>query len=234
MPVDERTFAAEIAGWITEYLGDNPNMPFGKATVEEHVDGTTRRHDFRLYHRQTQLPVLTGEIKMPDSGQGRHPLNADLVNDALDKAFRAGVQYCFTWNVRQFVLFDTHIQGVPFIQRQIEGPADVAEVSVSDDVNRQSVQSAIKDYWKQFLDRFADLLAGRRSLQLAPIDQRFIGWIEGALEEPIANTSETIEELSNSDPGFKANLQSWMVTQGWEPSTNAGLERQNMDRAARL
>ena len=123
---------------------------------------------------------------------------------------------------------------MPFIQRQIEGPAAVAEVSVSDDVNRQSVQSAIKDYWKQFLERFADLLAGRRSLQLAPIDQRFIGWIEGALEEPIANTSETIEELSNSAPGFKANLQSWMVTQGWEPSTNAGLERQNMDRTARL
>ena len=234
MPVDERTFAAEIAGWVTEYLGDTPDLPFGRAAVEEHVEGTTRRHDFRLYHRHTQLPVLTGEIKMPDSSQGRHPLNADLVNDALDKAFRAGVQYCFTWNVRQFVLFDTHIQGVPFIQRQIEGPVAVAEVSVSDDVNRQSVQSAIRDYWKQFLDRFADLLAGRRSLQLAPIDQRFIGWIEGALEEPIANTSETIGELSNSDPGFKANLQSWMVTQGWEPSTNAGLERQNMDRTARL
>ena len=42
MPVDERTFAAEIAGWVTEYLGDNPTLPFGRATVEEHVDGTTR------------------------------------------------------------------------------------------------------------------------------------------------------------------------------------------------
>ena len=234
MPVDERTFAAEIAGWVTEYLGDNQHLPFGKATVEEHVDGTIRRHDFRLYHRQTSRPVLTGEIKMPDTAQGRHPLNADLVNDALDKAFRAGVQYCFTWNVRQFVLFDTHILGVPFIQRQIEGPADVAEVSVSDDVNRQSVQLAIREYWKQFLDRFADLLEGRRSLQLAPIDQRFIGWIEGALEEPIANTSETLEDLSNNDSAFKVKLQSWMVTQGWEPSTNVGLERQNLDRSARL
>lgn len=55
------------------------------------------------------LPVLTGEIKMPDSGQGRHPLNADLVNDALEKAFLAGVQYCLTWNVRQFVLFSIAI-----------------------------------------------------------------------------------------------------------------------------
>ena len=234
MPVDERTFAAEIAGWVTEYLGDNTDLPFARAAVEEHVEGTTRRHDFRLYHRQTLLPVLTGEIKMPDSGQGRHPLNADLVNDALDKAFKAGVQYCFTWNIRQFVLFDTHIQGVPFIQRHIEGPADVAEVSVSDDVNRQSVQASIRDYWKQFLNRFADLLEGRRNLQLAPIDQRFIGWLEAALEDPIANTSETLEELSNSDSTFKGQIQSWMVSQGWEPSTRADIERQNLDRAARL
>ena len=61
MPVDEHTFAAEIAGWVTEYLGDNPDLPFGKATVEEHVDGTIRRHDFRLYHRQTQLPRLAAD-----------------------------------------------------------------------------------------------------------------------------------------------------------------------------
>ena len=71
------------------------------------MGSTARRHDFRLYRRHTGQPVLTGEIKMPDAAQGNHPLNADLVEDALDKAFRAGVQYCFTWNVRQFVLFDS-------------------------------------------------------------------------------------------------------------------------------
>ena len=136
--------------------------------------------------------------------------------------------------MRQFVLFDTHIQSVPYIERQIEGPVEVAEAHVSDDVSRQSVQAAIRDYWKRFLGRFADLLAGRRSLQPATIDQRFISWIEGALEEPIANTSETIEDKSQHDAAFKGKLQSWMVTQGWEPSNNAGLERQNLDRAARL
>ena len=31
------------------------------------------------------MPVLTGEIKMPDSTLGNHPLNADLVDDALSK-----------------------------------------------------------------------------------------------------------------------------------------------------
>ena len=33
MPVDQRTFAAEIASWVTEYLNGNPHLPFEKATV---------------------------------------------------------------------------------------------------------------------------------------------------------------------------------------------------------
>ena len=127
MPVDERTFAAEVAGWVTEYLNDNRHLPFGRAAVEEHVEGTTRRHDFRLYRRYTGETVLTGEVKMPDSPQGRHPLDADLVEDALQKAFLAGVRYCFTWNVRQVVLFDSHMQGVPVPRRHIEGPSDVVD-----------------------------------------------------------------------------------------------------------
>ena len=89
-------------------------------------------------------------------------MNADLVEDALGKAFRAGVRYCFTWNVQQFVLFDSHIQGVPFIQRQIEGPTNVADVAVSDDVNRQWAYEAIREFWMEFLHRFADLIEGRR------------------------------------------------------------------------
>ena len=171
MPVDERTFAAEIAGWGTEFLNGRSDLPFARASVEEHVEGTAQRHDFRLYSRNDDLPVLTGEIKMPDSVQGNHPLNADLVDDALSKASRAGVRYCFTWNVRQFVLFDSHIQGVPYAERHIEGPADVVDATVSDDVSRDWAREGIRQFWADFLERFSDLLAGRRRFEPSPIDQ---------------------------------------------------------------
>ena len=234
MPVDERTFAAEIAGWVTEYLNDNPELPFDRATVEEHVDGTARRHDFRLYRRHTNEPVLTGEVKMPDSPQGGHPLNGDLVEDALTKAFRAGVRYCFTWNIRQFVLFDSHMRGVPFTQRYIEGPSDVAEVSVSDDVRRPWAEDAIKAFWERFLHRFAALFTGQRAFEPSPIDQRFIGWLEGALENPITHTADTLLAQSGSSATFKAELDSWMLSQGWEPSSQPEQHRRNIDRASRL
>ena len=168
MPVDERTFAAEIAGWVTEFLNGRPDLPFDRAVVEEHVQGTARRHDFRLYRRHTIQPVLTGEIKMPDSLQGNHPLNAELVEDALSKAFQAGVRYCFTWNVRQFVLFDSHMQGVPFAQRNIEGPEHVIEASVSDDVRQEHRREAIREFWGTFQDR---LVSEMRLAEVSTIEQ---------------------------------------------------------------
>ena len=128
-----------------------------------------------------------------------HPAQERKGEDALDKAFRAGVQYCFTWNVRQFVLFDSHIQGVPFAQRHIEGPTNVVEASVSDDVRPDGAQDAIKGFWERFLEQFAELISGRRAFEPSHLDQRFIGWLEGALEDPIAHTEDALASLSRTD-----------------------------------
>ena len=235
MPVDERTFASDVAGWVNRILDARPDLPFGRASVEEHTEeGVSTRHDFRLYRRHTGSPVLTGEIKMPDSAQGRHPLNAELVDDALTKASRVGVRYCFTWNVRQFVLFDSHIQNVPYAQRYIEGPKDVVEVSVSDDVNKEAVRGEIVDYWKNFLERFAALLQGTRRFELSPLDQRFVAWLEGALEEAVVHTEDTLDVRWRTDTHFKNRLAAWMLSQGWEPSSRPEQHRRNLERASRL
>ena len=234
MPVDERTFAAEVAGWVTEVLNGRPDLPFSHALVEDHVGSTARRHDFRLYRRHTGQPVLTGEIKMPDTIQGNHPLNADLVEDALDKAFRAGVRYCFTWNVRQFVLFDSHIQGVPLAQRHIEGPTGVVEVAVSDEVHQDWARDNIRGFWEHFLEQFAELINGRRTFEPSPLDQRFISWLEGALEDPIAHTENALSALSRTDSELNDRLNQWMLSQGWELSSQSEQRRQNLGRASRL
>ena len=232
MPVDERTFVAEVAGWVTEFLNSRPDLPFSRATVEEHV--ATGRHDFKLHWRHNSGSALTGEVKMPDSTQGNHPLNAELVRDALNKAFEDGVRYCFTWNIRQFVLFDSHMQGVPFAQRNIEGPTDVVDITGSDEVNRDWVRDDIQRFWESFVERFADLLAGRRTFEPSPIDQRFIGWLEGALEDPIAHTEDALVARSRTDSDLNNRLTSWMLSQGWEPSTQQERRRQNFGRASRL
>ena len=152
----------------------------------------------------------------------------------LGKAFEDGIRYCFTWNVRQFVLFDSHIQEVPFAQRSIEGPADVVEASVSDDVRQEPARDAIRDFWTRFLERFADLVTERRAFEPSPIDQRFIGWLEAALEDPIVHTEDTLDRMSRRDSELNHRLSSWMLSQGWEPSYHEEQRRRNLERASRL
>ena len=202
--------------------------------MEEHVDGTVRRHDFRLYRRHTDTPVLTGEIKMPDSIEGKHPLNEILVEDALTKASVVGVRYCFTWNVRQFVLFDSHIQNVPYKDRHIERPRDVVDVYESDDVRKEAIRRDVRDFWEGFLEHFADVIEKPREFDLAPLDQRFIAWLEGALEDAVANTEDALALRWRSDAYFKDRLTSWMLSQGWEPSSQEEQLRLNFERASRL
>lgn len=235
MPVDERTFVADVATWVTAILDRRPDLPYSRARVEEHGAGSRKRHDFLLYRRGIERVVLTGEVKMPDASQGRSPFDAGLIGDAHEKASRRGVPYYFTWNVRDFVLFQTHRDDVPFMDRQVEGPTQVADVQVSDDVRRPEVEGEIKTFWEEFLERYAALEEGRRSLQNLPLDRRFILRLEHALEDPISLTWDELTLCYRRDAEFRSSLRDWMVRQqGWEVSESPQLLRSALERAARL
>jgi type I restriction-modification system DNA methylase subunit len=235
MAVDERTFVADVAGWVTAILTRRQDLPYGPAHVEEHGVGSRSRHDFVLYRRGTNRVVLTGEVKMPDSPEGVSPFHQHLVEDAFTKASRAGTSYYFTWNVREFVLFETHREGVPFMDRRVEGPVHVADITTSDDVKRDDIHNAIKEYWEKFLEGLAALEQGQRRLQNMPLDQRFVRRVEAALEEPIAATNAALLQQCRTDRQFNTELRRWMVTeQGWEDSTLDEVLRQNIDRASHL
>jgi hypothetical protein len=235
VPVDERTFVPDVKTWVDQILARRADLPYERASVEEHTVNGRERLDFLLYRRGPGNRVaLTGEIKMPDSAQGRRgPLDAELVEDAFEKASRLGAPFYFTWNVREFVLFRTHVEGVAFMQRGIEGPKPVAEAIRSDDVRRPDIQEAIRAYWEAFLERLAAIESGARLVEL-PLDRRFILRLEATLEHPIAATIEEIRRRSESDAGFRSELNTWMVGEGWEVSTEAEARRSNIERAARL
>lgn len=235
MSVDERTFVADVTAWVTAILDRRPDLPYGRASVEERVVGNLKRHDFLLYRRGTTRVVLTGEIKMPDSPRGKSPFDGELVEDAYEKASRRGIPYYFTWNVRDFVLFETHRDNVPFMDRRVEGPKHVVDATFSDDVRKPEVQAAIRAFWEKFLEDFAALEAGRRPMLDLPLDRRFILRLEAALEEPISTTQDELARLCRRDSAFRNNLNNWMLyEQGWDVAQDEeGLAR-NLERAARL
>ena len=235
MPVDERTFVAEVASWVTSILDRRPDIPFGPAKVEERVVGNLKRHDFLLCRRGTTRIALTGEVKMPDSPKGKSPFDGELVEDAYEKASRRGVPYYFTWNVRDFVLFQTHKDNVPFMDRRVEGQKHVADAIVSDDVRKPEVIAAIQGFWETFLEDFAALEAGRRPIQDLPLDRRFTLRLEAALEEPISLTEDELARLCRRDSAFRTKLNNWMLyEQGWDVAQDEEGLRRNLVRAARL
>ena len=228
-PGTRPAFCTDSRLWVKS--SDNP---FSKASVEVHLPDSQQRHDLCLYSKYDNQPVMTGEIKMPDAPAGRHPLSHGLVQDALTKAFHAGVKYCFTWNVRQFVLFDSQRQNVPMANRSIEGPTTVVETTNREDLARENSLNQIRGFWENFLEDFAELLAAKRPFQPPPIDQRFIAWLDGALEDPISHTTDTLLSKTKEDPGFSRQLNQWLLSQGWELSTQENLRRQNIERASKL
>lgn len=233
MPVDERTFAADVTSQINEILAERPALPFERAYVEDHVADGRKRHDLILTVGATGEAFLTGEIKMPDQPGGKSPWDGALIEDAFEKAIRRGVPYYFTWNVREFLLFRTHRPDVPFIDRQIREPYQVADVTVSDDVRRADVRSDIRDFLGRLLD---DLAAFRRGVPIRnlPPDRRFVPRLEAALDPPVTLTNAELQRRYGRGHDFRESLDHWMRDQGWEVSRSPEAVRANLDRAARL
>jgi hypothetical protein len=235
MPVDERTFLAVVAGWVNEILGRRPDLPFRDARVEEHSAGGSKRHDLKIYRRGTDGIILTGEAKMPDSPEGKRGVyDAQLIEDAFEKASRSGSKYYFTWNVRDFALFKTHAEGVPFMDRVVEDKPAIVLAKTSDETNDPAVVARLRVFWEEELERIRDLDLGAPVISL-PLDQRFLRRIEGTLTEPIDLIHAAALQLRTGDASFSATMDSWMRDeQGWEVSVDPMILEANVGRAARL
>jgi len=234
LPIDERTFVADAASMVNEMLSQKPGLPFERARVEEHVAGGRKRIDFLLSLKSGNKKFLTGEVKMPDRPGGTSPHDHLLVEDAFEKASRHGSEYYFTWNVREFLLFKTHMAGVPYMDRLVQEYSDVApNTRNSEDTDRADVKQAVRDFWTRFLDDLAGFAAGKPIRNL-PLDRRFVRRLEAALDAPVTLTEAAIADLRPKDSSFRSRIDTWMRDQGWEVSNQSDALRANIGRAARL
>ncbi len=234
MPVDERTFAADAASWMTAILARRTDLPYSRASVEEHTPGANTRRDITLYSRHGTKIALMGEIKVPDKIYGQNPYDLELVRNAQDKANNAGITYFFTWNVNRFVLWRTFIPGVLLLGRSIE-EVPVVTITSSDELRQSEVEGKIKEFLESFLERFARIERGEAALGQRPLDEGFISALENALIGPIYGTLDAITARYRTDTAFRAQLDAWMRDdQGWLLSDDSTEQRNNLERAAKL
>jgi len=234
--INEWTLTADIAKWIAEILRDRVDLPFSDAKVEERGEGSLKRRDITVYHRDGRK-VLTGELKMPDSPQGRSPFQDSLVMDAHEKADAIGVQYFFTCNVNRCVLWRTFERGTPLADRHVAFwnvlPAPVRR---SEEVAQPRVQEQIRQFLAVFLERCAAITSEQEPMPSIPLDEKFLWVWEAALEQPVAQTLRAISERYEKDAAFTSHLVKWMRDeQKWTISRkDEDVIRENLERAAKL
>jgi type I restriction-modification system DNA methylase subunit len=232
--VTEWTFTAEVASQINQIAIEHPDLPFRKATVEERSRGKLKRRDLTLVDSNAKI-LLTGEVKLPDSPEGRTPFQDALVMDAHTKANNEGVEYFFTWNVNRCVLWRTFEQGKPIIERYIEHFELANKIHSSEQLAEPAVQDSIKAFLVSFLERCAAIITGAEPMLWLPLDEKFIVIWESALDPIVREVLKTIEAEYKSKPTFKAKLDAWMRDeQGWTLSKNEELMRENLERAAKF
>src|SRR5579863_5073975 len=105
--IHEVDFCARIASDAEQIFASNRELfPFVQVRVEGFGSAAARRKrkDLRFYEPNDKL-ALCGEVKLPGTPEGRSPFESEVVADAFRKAEDANVQYFFTWNVNEFVLW---------------------------------------------------------------------------------------------------------------------------------
>lgn len=233
--ITEWEFTADVASRINGVIERRPDLPFSGARCEQRGRGSNKRRDLTLLGKNRKAN-FTGEVKMPGTRDGRSPLNESVVVDAHEKANAIGVEYFFTWNVNDCVLWNTFEKGKSITERHIEFlkalPAPIAKAG---DVSDPRVEMQIDDFLERLLERCAAVLSGERPIARLPLDEKFIRVWELAIFPIVQETHAALSRQYISDPAFKRALDKWMVEeQGSIPSKDEAIMRENLERAAKF
>ena len=229
-PMTEWEFTAEVASWINEHLARNPRLPFSRAKCEQRGSGSAKRRDLTLIDKN-QVVSLTGEVKMPWAKDGGSPYNGAVVQEARQKAQRAGVRFFFTWNVNEFVLWETESAKAPPGDRQYKS-WPVTLVHKPEHLEVPSTIHALKTWLEIFLTEFANIYLGAAPLGTQLPDEKFLQMLESALHLPIIFTQDELEDRYKK-PKLKADLDQWMKAKGWLIVDDPEGVRYNLERAAK-
>ena len=229
--MNELEFTNEVSNWINAIISQSPGLPFSRAKCEQHKKGSLKRRDLTLLDRDRRV-VLTGEVKLPYQKDGGSPYNTSLVNDARRKATEAGSPSFFTWNVNEFVLWDTDSSSAPVLQRNYRS-WEVTQVHKEDHLELDMTSQAIRGWLPQFLKEYAQIIRGTSKIGSKSPDEKFIEILESSLRLPV---QLTIAELDNryKKSSLRAVVDKWMrEDQGWLIRTDPEGIRDNLERASK-
>jgi hypothetical protein len=231
MPINNRELTADVARWLNEIIGKDRTLPFSRARSGQRPETSPERGGLTLLGGVGQV-LVTGEIRLPCQKDGTSPYSAAVVNDARAKALRASSRFFFTWNVNEFVLWETIPAGT--WKDQNYKSWDVARVRRESDLERPAEIDALKKWLAVFLDDLTNILQGTDFIGKKSLDEKFIDSVQSALKMPVLTTLDELESRYGKARS-KSELDAWMRSdRGWIIHDDPEGIRDNLERAARF
>lgn len=234
---NEWNFSGNAAAMISAVLQQEQyrDSPLGHAEPELTELKGAKRLDLVLFQRDRDSePIVTGELKVPWTAEGRTPYNSSVVRDAHSKASSCGAQYFLTWNIRRVVVWKTDDPGVELDLRVVYDDELVARpLRNQESLSSAQVVHSIQEGIARLVSFLHSRLTGSVAPTYLPLDQLFIARLEAMLNHPIECAIEALRDRCSGDRSFKAQFERWMrEKQGWLISES--LAEENTERAARL
>ena len=218
MAEDDTTTEWEIvslaASWMEAlFAAHKKASPFKTARVERKSHGSQQRRDITLLDHDDK-PLVTGEVKLPWASDGHSPFVESVVLDAREKAARAGVDWFFTWNLNELVLWQRSKIAALGTDRSYQ-KFEIAEVTRKVQRLDPRVEGKIRNGIELFILKLMTLVRDNVPLPLRSPDDYFVQALESFLKRPIEETRLALREREG-DARRKGELDKWMrEDQGW-------------------
>ncbi|MCL4549170.1 MAG: N-6 DNA methylase, partial [Bacteroidetes bacterium] len=206
---NERTFQGVLLSTFNSLLQDNPEIKFDSAFQELNVGvGESRFSDTIITSNVDSKLKVFIELK----NQSWDATDEDLVNDAMMKAFKNGIEYFITGTPRQLVLFKTFEPNTTPQDRKLK-LYYLANVKSDNDVTTPAYQSQIQPTVKIFLQDLSNLIHGITDVHWDSIDKQFINKLSTYILEASAQMSEEMTPVIQSNDNLKKRIRDYIQEQ---------------------
>ncbi|MEA2033704.1 MAG: N-6 DNA methylase [Euryarchaeota archaeon] len=223
----ELQFQGRVLNWLKEIIAKEKLHFDVDQEVPIRTDGKLLRADLVIWEDKSRTKTACIiELKRPEY----NGYSLELTDNAMRKANFLGSPFFATWNVNEFVLWETFEEGTPLLDRR-RWHKDVVAIKWIDEVKRRAVEEKLKKFLREFLTKdFVEICYVKKEVPTLPLDRIFIDRLKSAVNSFYIRISEDLQEEYQKREDFKQRLNDWFREQKW---VFEGKE-EDFDRVARL
>ncbi|MCW7070904.1 MAG: N-6 DNA methylase [Methanophagales archaeon] len=226
--INELQFEGRVLNWLREIIEAEKRLPFeADQEVPININGETLRADLVIWEdKERTKTACIIELKRPEY----NGYSLELTENAMRKANFLGAPFFATWNVNEFVLWETFEEGTPLLERR-RWHQNVVAIKRLEEVERRAVEERLKRFLQGFLTKdFFEICFVKKGVPTLPLDRLFIDRLRSAVNTFYIRISEDLQAESEENGEFRQRLRDWSAEQGWV----FGEKEEDFDRVARL